>query len=83
MGMKWIEDEKRFINPYQFVPLGQGVNRTVHSDVTEANTVSGRIHCKLYVKTPLAIPDSEQMTATCFPEQTALKAARKATSVLP
>lgn len=62
MGTTWREDEKRFINPYQFVPLGQGVNRTVHSDVTEANTVSGRIHCKLYVKTPLAIPDSEMMT---------------------
>lgn len=67
MGTTWREDEKRFINPYQFVPLGQGVNRTVHSDVTEANTVSGRIHCKLYVKTPLAIPDSEMMTtATSF-----------------
>lgn len=64
MGMKWIEDEKRFINPYQFVPLGEGVKRTELSDDTKEKTVSGKIRCKLYVKTPLAIPDSEQMTAT-------------------
>lgn len=62
MGTKWIEDEKRFINPYQFVPLGQGVSRTALSENCDESTVSGKIHCKLYVKTPLAIPDSEMMT---------------------
>ena len=62
MGMKWIEDEKRFINPYQFVPLGQGVSRTALSEDCDESTISGKIHCKLYVKTPLAIPDSEMMT---------------------
>ncbi|MGN0605991.1 MAG: TIGR03986 family CRISPR-associated RAMP protein [Oscillospiraceae bacterium] len=48
-----------FINPYNFVRLGEGVERK-SSDEYGGN-LTGKIHCVLETKTPLAIPDSENV----------------------
>lgn len=53
----WTETKERFINPYNFVRLGKGVERTEISD----GTLTGKIRCKLITKTPLAIPDAEKV----------------------
>ena len=57
---KWIEtpDGLRFINPYNFVSLGSDVQRTEPID----GTLSGKIKINLIARTPLAIPDTEQVT---------------------
>ncbi len=62
----WFEGDKRFINPYNFVSLGDGVNR---SEVQKGN-LTGNIKVSLYVKTPLAIPDSENVTETIADNKT-------------
>lgn len=48
-----------FINPYNFVRLGKGVERKP-ADEYRGN-LTGKIHCVLETKTPLAIPDSENV----------------------
>ncbi len=54
----WIETEKRFINPYNFVSLGRDVER----NIPEKGNQTGKISCTITVKTPLAIPDTESGT---------------------
>ncbi len=56
---KWIEDrsQKRFINPYNFVRL---TGETQRSE-PETGELTGKITVSLIVKTPLAIPDSENV----------------------
>lgn len=60
MAKKWYQTRERnwFVNPYNFVPL-KGVDR---KNVAEwrgekAAQLCGSIHCKLTLKTPLALPD--------------------------
>lgn len=48
-----------FINPYNFVRLGQGVERKCADKYT--GNLTGKIHCILETKTPLAIPDIENV----------------------
>ncbi len=57
---RWTEalSGLRFINPYSFVSLGSDVLRTDPTD----GTLSGKITVNLIVKTPLAIPDTENVT---------------------
>ncbi|RLB64889.1 MAG: hypothetical protein DRH04_11050, partial [Deltaproteobacteria bacterium] len=53
-----------FINPYNFVRLGTSGKRispTSH-DRFLTDCFSGRLHCTIEVKTPLCLPDAEQMT---------------------
>lgn len=48
-----------FINPYQFVPLGDGpVRNRTRREYT--GNLSGKIHCSLTIKTPLAISDASR-----------------------
>lgn len=57
-----MEEKKkpsRFINPYNFVSLGDEVVRHPYNEY-EKGTLTGKINCKIEVKTPLAIPDTEQ-----------------------
>lgn len=46
---------RKFINPYNFVPISQKVNRTK----LERGDISGIISCRLKVKEALCIPDYE------------------------
>lgn len=45
-----------YINPYNFVPLGNGVKRT---NQPSKGNLTGHINCSLKTLTPLCIPDSE------------------------
>ncbi len=57
---RWTENPSglRFINPYSFVSLGSDVQRAEPVD----GTLSGKIKVSLIVRTPLAIPDTENVT---------------------
>ncbi len=54
----WRETSETFVNPYNFIPLGEEVIRSV----PQYGSLTGRIRCKLTVKTPLAIPDTSRRT---------------------
>lgn len=56
---KWVEEKsgKRFINPYNFVRLNGETQRSE----PETGELTGKITVSLIVKTPLAIPDSENV----------------------
>jgi hypothetical protein len=59
--MAWREDSSvRFINPYNFVSLGDRVNRADIDD--EERELTGVISCALTTKTPLVIADHENVT---------------------
>lgn len=57
---KWVEKkpQEKFINPYSFVSLGSDVVRTEQKE----GTLTGKIKVSLIVKTPLAIPDTENVS---------------------
>lgn len=65
---KWINDSSglRFINPYNFVSLGSDVQRTEPTD----GKLTGKIIVRLIVKTPLAIPDTENVTTDAISHKT-------------
>lgn len=51
---------KSYINPYNFVPFGGKVVRKAHDAHKSGETLhSGEINCTMKIKTPLAVPDSE------------------------
>ena len=55
-------NQVKFVNPYNFVRLSKGKSeRTNMPDYSESNEklVTGKLHCALTTKTPLAIPDTE------------------------
>lgn len=54
----WIQNKNiRFINPYNFVGLGSGVERKEKT----FGELTGKISCTLEMKTPCAVPDSEKL----------------------
>lgn len=57
---KWVENSsvKRFINPYNFVSLNGETQRSE----PETGDLTGKITVSLTVKTPLAIPDTDNKT---------------------
>ena len=50
-----------FVNPYNFIPLGNGVDRKEKKSLSEGS-LTGYISCKLTVKTPLLLPDHSAET---------------------
>lgn len=54
----WRETDETFVNPYNFIPLGEEVVRSEPVD----GELTGRIRCSLIVITPLAIPDTTRRT---------------------
>ena len=54
-----INEKKSFINPYNFVrPDGETKRGNGYG---KGETVTGKLHCKLYIKTPLAVLDTESV----------------------
>ncbi len=54
-GNMWEETSRRFINPYNFVGMGNEVVR----QKPESGTLTGKISCTLVVRNKLCIPDTE------------------------
>lgn len=57
-------DQVKFVNPYNFVRLSKDTTeRTNMPDYSEnaEKLVTGKLHCALSTKTPLAIPDTESV----------------------
>ncbi len=57
-------DQVKFVNPYNFVRLSKDTTeRTNMPDYSEnaEKLVTGKLHCVLSTKTPLAIPDTESV----------------------
>lgn len=59
MAAVYDRSDKVFINPYNFIPTGW--NQTTRSEVksTEENLLSGVLECRIFPKTPLAVPDPD------------------------
>lgn len=54
----WKQTDNWFVNPYNFVPLSGIERRNIEEwRGDKANRLTGRIHCTLTLKTPLALPD--------------------------
>lgn len=57
----FIADQRNgAVNPYNFVSLGNGVERKAHNNNDNDNcngNISGVIHCSLTNATPIALPD--------------------------
>ncbi len=53
-----MDNNRMFVNPYNFVPLGDGSKRPQTS--SEKRNLTGEIICTLDIKTPLAIPDTAE-----------------------
>lgn len=56
-------EDIRFINPYTFVPVQEknGGERTdINQQYHEKDLHTGYLECSIYVKTPLAVPDTEK-----------------------
>lgn len=51
--------KKFFVNPYNFVSIKNGVDGP-SGVIHDGKLLTGMLHCKLTVKTPLAIPDVEK-----------------------
>ena len=51
--------DKFFVNPYNFVSIKNGEDRP-SSVIHDSKLLTGMLHCKLTVKTPLAMPDVEK-----------------------
>lgn len=51
--------DKFFVNPYNFVSIKNGADRPP-GGIHDGKLLTGMLHCKLTVKTPLAIPDVEK-----------------------
>jgi len=52
-----MDNNRMFVNPYNFVPLGNSLQRNTPS--SESDLITGDISCTLKIKTPLAIPDTD------------------------
>lgn len=48
----------KFVNPYNFISVGQENNR--RTEESDQKHLTGKLSCKLYVKTPLAILDTNK-----------------------
>ena len=55
----YVENKKKsFINPYNFVKPDADV---IKGEVSEkGELVTGKLHCKMYIKTPIAIPNTDE-----------------------
>ena len=51
-----------FINPYNFI-CNSEIKTERKTDNSSINTHTGYINCKIEVKTPMAIPDTEKKTS--------------------
>lgn len=63
MRPKYIRKKTvKFINPYTFVPTpkGQRINRDAAGAIGLDRLHTGVLHCRLYVRTPLGIPDTAE-----------------------
>ena len=49
-----------FINPYNFVPVSWKNKEFLSAEKDEDNLISGVMHCSLYTRSPIAIPDTEK-----------------------
>ncbi len=60
MAVKYIRNNKTFINPYTFVPTPkkQPVRREALGEHYNTSLHTGVLQCRLYVRTPLGIPDA-------------------------
>ncbi|MCM1101238.1 MAG: TIGR03986 family CRISPR-associated RAMP protein [Clostridium sp.] len=65
MAVQYDRNNRKFINPYTFVrtPRDRQTDRSSFEKVYDAPLHTGFLRCRLYVRTPLGIPDSvrEQM----------------------
>jgi CRISPR-associated protein (TIGR03986 family) len=52
--MTWESGEKRFVNPYNFVSIGEAVRREKY----KTGNLSGSINCRLKTLTPVIIPET-------------------------
>ena len=48
----------KFVNPYNFISVGQENNR--RTEESDQKYLTGKLSCKLYAKTPLAILDTSK-----------------------
>lgn len=56
-------EDIRFINPYTFVPIRErdsGERTDIDQQYHEKELYTGYLECSIYVKTPLAVPDTEK-----------------------
>ena len=60
----YVRNDKEFINPYTFIPTPakQPVERKALEDHAAGELHTGILRCRLYVRTPLGIPDAERGT---------------------
>ena len=59
-----INKQVKFVNPYNFVRLSKDKSEITNMpDYSETNEklITGKLHCSLKTKTPLAIPDTESV----------------------
>lgn len=58
----YVDSNKKFVNPYNFVTVPSGVKRDLDAtaDMAQEKT-TGYFECSLVAKTPLAIPDIKDM----------------------
>lgn len=54
-----LNSRVKFVNPYHFIKLSKGVPLRGESD--KKGALTGKLHCKLVTKTPLAILDTESV----------------------
>lgn len=54
------DDSASFVNPYNFVRLGNGVQRIRPADAS--GDLTGKISCRLIARTPIAMPDASVLT---------------------
>ena len=57
---KWKESNENFINPYNFIEVGDGCKKGINSinHRKTKNLMTGVINCSLYTKTPIFIPNT-------------------------
>ena len=55
-----FNEKKRFINPYNFVPIGINEAQTVDGEAPAGALHTGVLQCRLLTRTPLAVPDAEK-----------------------
>lgn len=53
---EYRKGKAEFVNPYNFIPIGDSISKTDISDMKDEDLVSGELVCRVTVKTPLAIP---------------------------
>ncbi|MDR5000447.1 TIGR03986 family type III CRISPR-associated RAMP protein [Brevibacillus parabrevis] len=64
----WKETKKRFVNPYNFVPLDGRCERHPAEYYREGERLTGYIECSLTTLTPLIIPNTSNDKALHTPE---------------